>query len=194
MDGNGSSQKRRSAGHYVYRSRFDTNRAWQAVRWHGRWNGTSDWMLQGHLAIYKSLNAHRVKYVVIGGVASILYGSPRMTKDLDLFIEATPGNAARLLQALEAAGLGTASLTTPEKILANEVTILQDVCRLDILTRIKGLTFAQAWPQRVVKRLQGVRVPVVALDQLIQAKQAAGRPIDLQDVATLRTIKRLKTS
>ena len=97
-------------------------------------------MLQQHLDIYRSLNAHRVKYVVIGGVAAILYGSPRMTKDLDLFIEATPGNVRRLLDALEAASFGTASLTTPEKILANEVTILQDYVRLDLLTRIKGLT------------------------------------------------------
>lgn len=116
-----------------------------------------------------------------------------MTKDLDVFIDATPGNAARLLDALAAAGFGTASLTTPEQVLANEVTILEDYCRLDILTRIKGLTFAQAWSTRVMKRLDGIRVPVISLDQLIRAKRASGRPIDLQDVATLRTIKRLST-
>ena len=168
------------------------NRVLRVVRWRDKWNAINDRMLQGHLDIYKSLNAHRVKYVVIGGVAGIFYGSPRMTKDLDLFIEATPDNATRLLKALAAAQLGTASLTTPEKILANEVTILQDYCRLDVLTRIKGLTFAQAWPKRVVKRIQGVRIPVIALDQLIQAKRAAGRPIDVQDVATLRAIKRLR--
>lgn len=151
-------------------------------------------MLQQHLDIYRSLNAHRVKYVVIGGMAAILYGSPRMTKDLDLFIEATPRNAEQLLKALEAAGMGTAALTTPEKILANEVTILQDIVRLDVLTSIKGLTFAEAWPKRVVKRIKGVAVPVVTLEHLIQAKRAAGRTIDLQDVKTLRTIKRLRTS
>lgn len=151
-------------------------------------------MLQQHLDIYRLLNAHRVKYVVIGGVAAIVYGSPRMTKDLDLFIEATPSNVVRLLNALRAAGLGTATLTTPEKILAHEVTILQDYVRLDLLTRIKGLTFAEAWPKRVVKRIHGVKVPLVTLEHLIRAKRAAGRTIDLQDVKTLRTIKRLRAS
>ena len=151
-------------------------------------------MLQEHLDVYRSLNAHRVKYVVIGGVAAIFYGSPRVTKDVDLFIEASLRNATKLLRALEAAGFGTATLTTPEKSLANEVTILQDYCRLDILTTIKGLTFAQAWPKRVAKRINGVCIPLVRLDQLIQAKQAAGRSIDLQDVETLRTIRRLRQS
>lgn len=149
-------------------------------------------MLQQHLDIYRSLNAQHVKYLVIGGMAAILYGSPRMTKDLDLFIEASSDNARKLLKALKAAGLGTAMLTTPEKILANEVTILQDYCRLDILTRIKGLTFAEAWPRRVIKSIHEVRVPTVALDHLIDSKRAVGRPIDVQDVIALRKIKRLK--
>lgn len=149
-------------------------------------------MLQDHLDIYKSLNVHHVKYLVIGGVAAIFYGSPRMTKDLDLFIEATSPNAAKLLEALAAAGVGTATLTTPKKILANELTVLEDYVRVDVLTRIKGLTFQEAWPKRLMRMLGGVRVPVVSLDQLIQSKQASARSLDLQDVETLRKIKRLR--
>jgi hypothetical protein len=52
-----------------------------------------------------------VRYVVIGGIASILHGVPRATFDLDILIEATPENAQRLLDALLEAGLATASLT-----------------------------------------------------------------------------------
>jgi len=148
-------------------------------------------MLESHLELYRSLNAHRVRYVVIGGVAAIFYGSPRMTKDLDLFIEATPGNVTRLLKALAAAGIGSATLTTPAKVLANEITVLEDVVRVDLLTRIKGLTFHQAWPRRLMKTLGGVRIPVISIGHLIRSKRAAGRPIDQQDVTTLRTIKRL---
>jgi len=75
--------------------------------------------------------------------------------------------------------------------MANEITVLEDVVRVDLLTRIKGLTFHQAWPRRLMKTLGGVRIPVISIGHLIRSKRAAGRPIDQQDVTTLRTIKRL---
>ena len=68
------------------------------------------------LNIYKSLNKHRVKYILIGGIACILYGSPRLTKDTDIFIEGTLKNSTRLWGALKAINFGTIHLTTPEKI------------------------------------------------------------------------------
>jgi predicted nucleotidyltransferase len=55
--------------------------------------------------VFKSFQQHEVKYVVIGGIASVLHGVPRATFDLDILIEATPQNAERLLQALLDAGL-----------------------------------------------------------------------------------------
>ncbi len=73
--------------------------------------------------VFKSFQKHDVKYVVIGGIASILHGVPRATFDLVILIEATPENAQRLLDALIDAGLGTATLTNVENILANEITI-----------------------------------------------------------------------
>ena len=62
--------------------------------------------------VFRSFQQHDVKYVVIGGIASVLHGVPRATFDLDILIEATPENAERLLNALLDAGLGTASLTS----------------------------------------------------------------------------------
>ena len=57
-----------------------------------------------------------MRYLVIGGIAAVLHGVPRATFDLDILIEATPDNAQRLLNALLGAGLGTATLTTPERL------------------------------------------------------------------------------
>ena len=54
--------------------------------------------------VFRSFQRHEVRYVVIGGIASVLYGVPRATFDLDILIEATPENADRLLQAMLAAG------------------------------------------------------------------------------------------
>ena len=88
-------------------------------------------MLNRLQSVFLSFQRHRVKYVVIGGIASILHGVPRATFDLDVLIEASPENARHLLDALLDAGLGTASLTTPEDILArSEERRVGKECRL----------------------------------------------------------------
>jgi len=69
--------------------------------------------------VFKSFQQHDVKYVVIGGIAAVLYGVPRATFDLDILIEATPENAQRLLDALIDAGMGTATLTNSDEILVD---------------------------------------------------------------------------
>lgn len=71
--------------------------------------------------VFASLQEHRVKYVVIGGIAAVLHGVPRVTFDLDLLIEATEKNAKNLLRAFEKAGLGTASLITASELLKHEI-------------------------------------------------------------------------
>ena len=68
-------------------------------------------MLHRLTDVFRSLQNHEVRYVVIGGIAAVLYGVPRATFDLDILIEATPENAQRLLDAFLEAGLGSAALT-----------------------------------------------------------------------------------
>lgn len=60
-------------------------------------------------------------------------------------------------------GFGTAHLTTPEKIIANEINIFEDFIRLDILIKVKGLVFNIAWQRRQVKSLKAVKINVVSL-------------------------------
>lgn len=105
-------------------------------------------MLNRLKSVFKSFQQHDVKYVVIGGIAAVLYGVPRATFDLDILIEASPRNADRLLKALLAAGLGTASLTNIEKLLSNEITIFKDIVRLDVQTSTPGLIFDEAWKRK----------------------------------------------
>ncbi len=71
-------------------------------------------MLNRLKGVFESFQKHDVRYLVIGSIASILYGVPRATFDLDILIEPTPDNAQRLLDSLLDAGLGTASLTNVE--------------------------------------------------------------------------------
>jgi len=131
------------------------------------------------------LSAHDVHYVVIGGVAAIVHGVPRTTFDVDLLIESTPDNAARLLAALHEAGIASASLTTTAGVLAHEITVFKDVLRIDVQTRTPGVEFPEAWLHRLERTVEGVRYWIVSRDHLIAMKQAAGRPKDLEDVRVL---------
>ena len=135
--------------------------------------------------VFRSFQEHDVKYVVIGGIASVLHGVPRATFDLDILIEATPENARQLLAALLGAGLGTASLTTVDDVLANEITIFRDRVRVDVQTSTLGITFDDAWQRRKTLSYQGQEFFILSKQDLIASKRAAGRDVDIEDVRLL---------
>jgi len=150
-------------------------------------------VVEDHLRLYRCLKKEGVKYIVIGGVAAIAYGVPRTTNDIDIFIKPTVKNCENLLKALEGTGLVTAYLTTAQKLSEAELTIIEDVIRMDILTKAKGLDFEKCWNKRVVKKISGVPVNFIALNDLIQAKKSVGRKIDIEDVHILKKIRRLSS-
>lgn len=137
--------------------------------------------------VFASLNSHDVRYVVIGGVAAIVHGVPRMTFDLDLLIDPTRENAERLLQALEEAGLGTATLINPDALLENEITVLKDLVRIDIQTATPGIEFADVWGRKQKLERGELTFYVLSKQDLIAAKRASGRRIDLEDVDALES-------
>ena len=107
---------------------------------------------------------------------------PRATFDVDILIDASPTNAQKLLDALLEAGFGTASLTSADEILANEITVFKDRVRIDVQTSTPGLDFQSAWPRR-----HGLPRPIVSCCgegrfDLIASTLAAGGRVDLEDV------------
>lgn len=147
-------------------------------------------MLNRLQGVFKSLQDHEVRYLVIGGIAALLHGVPRATFDLEILIEATPENARRLLAALLDAGLATADLTNPEELLANEITVFNDRVRIDVQTATPGLDFDQAWRRRESMTYQDQTLYVVSREDLVSSKRAAGRPTDLEDVRVLELADR----
>jgi hypothetical protein len=135
--------------------------------------------------VFASFQRHDARYVVIGGIAAVLYGVPRATFDLDILIDASPENAQRLIDALLDAHFGTATLTTPLKLLSKEITIFKDRIRIDVQTSTPGLKFDQAWKRRNKMEFQGQEFFVVSRGDLIASKRAAARPVDLEDVRLL---------
>lgn len=135
--------------------------------------------------VFACLNSHDVKYLVIGGIAAVLHGVPRSTFDLDLLIEATPENAAKLLKALNEAELRTAALIGAEELLTNATTIFKDRVRIDVQTSTPGIEFEDAWQRRKTMDHHGQPFHVLSRADLIASKRAAGRKVDLEDVRML---------
>ena len=135
--------------------------------------------------VFRFFQQYEVKYLVIGGVASVIYGVPRATFDLEILIEATTENAQRLLAALVDAGFGTATLTNAQDIVAHEITVFNDRVRIDVQTSTPGITFEDAWSRRKIITYQGQDFFVLSKEDLINIKRASGRDVDLEDVRLL---------
>ena len=128
------------------------------------------------------LNANNAEYLVIGGYAVVEY-----TKDLDVWINVEPANAQRVFAALVQFGAPLGSMTVAD--FSEEGFVYQigvAPIRVDILMSIDGLSFAEAWPNRVSIDFGGISAWVIGRDDLIIAKRASGRPQDLIDADNLQ--------
>lgn len=138
-----------------------------------------------------SLNAHKVRYLVIGGYALAYHAEPRATKDIDIWIESTPANAKRARKAVEHF-LGTSAPNiTEEKFLNPRTLIVLGVApvRIDILTSILGVhPFAAAWKRRAKGVFGRVPTNYLSLEDLIAAKSATPEE-RVQDKADLIALK-----
>lgn len=135
--------------------------------------------------VFKFFQKHEVKYLVIGGIASVIYGVPRATFDLDVLIEATIENAERLLAALAEAGFGTAAITNADDVVAHEITVFNDRVRIDVQTLTPGVSFQDAWSRRKTVTYQGQDFFILSKEDLITTKRASARDVDLEDVRLL---------
>lgn len=151
-------------------------------------------MNEDFLELLSSLLAAEVKFLVIGAYAVGIHGRPRATKDLDLWIEASPLNAVRVLDGLRAFGAPLGDLTASDlDHVGTGFKMGTPPRRIDILTQIEGLSFADAWPNRIDADFgEGVRCPVIGLADILTNKRAAGRPQDLADVAALERIQKAR--
>src|SRR6185369_7371667 len=102
------------------------------------------------------LNTLKVRYLVVGAFAVAYHGYPRYTADIDLFIERSPQNAERLLQAIHQFGFGDVGLTNQDFLREDQVIQLGVAPnRIDIMTHISGVTFEEAWESREVGEIGG---------------------------------------
>lgn len=137
-----------------------------------------------------ALNEAGARYLVTGGVACILHGHIRATKDVDILIERSLDNAKRVLEGLAHTGYGFAREWLPEEILRRPITVIGDDPAVDLFTIAWSVKYEDAAKRGLTVEAGGVTIPLVGLDDLIASKRT-GRPQDVADIEILLEIKRL---
>lgn len=142
--------------------------------------------------ICAALNRERAEYLVIGGIAGVLHGQIRIATDLDILIARSRDNATRVLLALAGAGFGFASEWLPTEILKQAITVIGDDPSVNLYTAALALKYEDVATRATYMDAEGVRLPVLGLDDLIASKRT-GRGLDSADIKQLELIKALRS-
>lgn len=155
--------------------------------------------------ILAALAEANIDYVVVGGLAVILHGHLRATRDLDLVIGLDRANCERAIAALAATGLRPRLPVRFEDLADSEIRadwflrrnmiVLQlwdpsnELRSVDVFVR-EPIAIAELMADAVIKHVDGVPIVVASIRHLVRMKEAAARPQDLDDIAALREIAR----
>ena len=137
----------------------------------------------------RALSACDVKFMLVGDYALGALGYPRATLDIDLWVMPSPENAVAVMRALKLFGAPMADISEADFI--SEGTIFQIGVaprRIDIITKIDGVAFEDAFRRAKVVELAGASVRVLSLEDLLANKRASGRLKDLADVELLERL------
>ena len=144
--------------------------------------------------LWDCLNNNGVRYIMVGGFATNLHGFHRFTEDVDLYLEDTLENRKKLRKAFIDLGLGDFEPIERIEFIPGWVDFqLENGVKMDIMTEMKGvsLTFDECLQIAPVAEIEGVKVPFLHINQLIDNKKAVNRPKDQSDVRELERIRNL---
>ena len=144
------------------------------------------------LEFFKHLNRNGVRFMIVGGEAVVYYGHIRLTGDVDVFFDRSPGNTSRLFDALHEYWNGVVpGLNDPSRLEDVGVVFQFGIPpnRIDLLNDIDGVDFDDAWPRRekalIGRSDDGIPISYLGLEDLITNKQVSARPKDLDDLPFL---------
>lgn len=144
--------------------------------------------------LLKYFNKHKVRYCIVGAFALAYHAQPRYTKDMDVLVEADEENGAKIVAALKDFGFVSLRLTSAD--FAEEKQVIQlgyEPIRVDLLTSIDGVTFAEIWYNKVVGKYGNQKANYIGLVELMKNKMASGRLQDKADYKVLDRVKGYKT-
>lgn len=137
--------------------------------------------------LLRAFSDEEVRYLVVGGYAFAEHVEPRYTKDLDVWIERTPDNADRVLAALRSFGAPLRELSKDDLTAAGTFyQIGLPPNRIDIITQLEEMDFAQCWNRRKTGQIGELAVEYISAHDLMENKERTGRPHDLADLEHLK--------
>lgn len=139
--------------------------------------------------LFKALNRHRVKYLVVGAYAVIFYTEPRFTKDIDIWVKPDIKNAKKVYRALKEFGAPLKSVSVKNftnKRLVYQIGIAP--VRVDMMMGLGSIDFNFAWERRVKSKYAGVSINIIGKNELKKSKIASKRTQDLLDLEKLKRI------
>lgn len=148
---------------------------------------------QDYFDMFAALNAANVRYLIVGAYAVGFHAEPRTTKDIDIWVETSPENAQRLFKALAEFGAPLENVTVSD--FCNTETVFQiglPPNRIDIIMGLEGVSFEEAWQNRVEAQYDGQQVFMIGREELLEVKKIAGRPQDVEDVKALEEAQKIK--
>jgi hypothetical protein len=152
------------------------------------------------VGLFRVLAAHRVDYVLIGGMAAVLHGSPAATGDADIVPARTADNLARLAAALTDLHARIRSLAEPDGLAFEpHPELLSSMAMLNLTTRCGDLDltvmpsgtggYDELLPGAIRFDIDGIEVAVASLDDVIRSKRAADRPKDRAMLPLLEALR-----
>jgi len=134
------------------------------------------------------LHKHNVHYLVIGGLAFIYHAKPRYTKDMDLWIDATPENINSANSALVEFGSPTLiEHDDTQQII--QIGIAPD--RIDLILSVPQLDFATAWKNRIKGHYGKVDANWIGINDLIEIKDNIDDPRHQSDAKNLKRVREM---
>ncbi len=141
----------------------------------------------------RALNAAKVQYILVGGYSVILHGYARTTGDMDIWVNRTSENYKRLLHAFADFKMPVFDMTEENFLHHKEWNVFsfgRKPNMIDIMVKVKGLEFETAFAKSKLYTIEKLKIRTVRLQDLIQAKKAAGRFKDLDDIEQLQNKNR----
>lgn len=135
------------------------------------------------------LNHRDAKFVLVGGLAVVIHGHFRTTKDMDIFYEGSQENGKKILDSLNEFGFGFLKLTMSDMLDKDGyIKLGREPVRIDLFCDLPGVTFDEVFKNAIDYEEGDIKLKVIHVNHLIANKTKVGRFQDLDDVKKLRKI------
>ncbi|MBW2000247.1 MAG: hypothetical protein JRJ29_20095 [Deltaproteobacteria bacterium] len=157
--------------------------------------------------VFREFSSKGVRYLVVGGIATNIYGYVRMTVDLDIMVDLSEENLSRVISGMEKLGYLPRAPVEPLDLVSKEkrerwvkekgavvftfVHKEKPYRQVDVFLS-NPVAFDEAYGRRRDMQIGDAKLSLISMDDLIALKQAVGRPRDLEDVHHLKKIREIK--